>query len=132
MHIRINELGRLYKKLPKEGEFKACHFANNSYEARSIGKMLTELEKAGLLVSRKKDIKGSKLYEHPDKIVRDANNMNLLRYLEYEQKLHSKLTSPKVYTDLREKILQPGSESNDRLARARALHSLNAKNSSNA
>ena len=89
MHINSYELGKLYLKLPKEGEFKAGQFANNQIEARNIGKMLTELEKAGLLISRKKDLYGSKFYERPEKITRDAHNMTILRCLMNERRLRT-------------------------------------------
>ena len=83
------ELGRLYLRLPREGEFRAGQFANSVDDAKFIGKMLTELEKAGLLVSRKKNMSGSKLYEHPEKITRDAHNMTILRCLMNEQRLRT-------------------------------------------
>ncbi len=93
MHIRTHELGNLYTRLPKEGEFKAGHFASNSDEARRIGKMLTELEKQGLIISHKKDSHGSKYYTHTEEVTRGAYNMNLLRYLEQEQRLRAKQIS---------------------------------------
>ena len=100
MPLRAYELGKLYLRLPKEGEFNAGYFASNPDEARSIGKMLTELEKAGLLISRKKDMKGSKFYEHPEKIVRDIDNMAILRCLDREQRLRAKLRTEKVLKEL--------------------------------
>lgn len=92
--MRAYDLGRLYLSLPKAGEFRAGHFASNPDDARRIGKMLTELEKAGLLVSRKKDVTGSKFYEHAEKIVRDTDNMTILRCLEHEQRLRAELRTP--------------------------------------
>jgi hypothetical protein len=77
--ISAYELGLLYSKLPLGKEFTARQFASNPEESRRIGKMLTELEKAGLLVSKSGNRK--KIYEAAEKVVRDSHNMVILRCL---------------------------------------------------
>ncbi len=77
--ITAYELGMLYSKLPLGKEFTAHQFAANPDESRRIGKMLTELEKAGLLIS--KNGNRNKIYEAAEKVVRDCHNMAILRCL---------------------------------------------------
>ena len=42
--MRAYELSKLYLNLPRNGEFRANHFAHDMTNAKRIGKMLTELE----------------------------------------------------------------------------------------
>jgi len=77
--ITAYELGLLYSKLPLDKAFTARQFAANPDESRRIGKMLTELEKAGLLISKNGNRK--KIYEAQEKVVRDGHNMVILRCL---------------------------------------------------
>jgi len=77
--ITAHELGLLYSKLPLGKAFTARQFAASPEESRRIGKMLTELEKAGMLIS--KNGKKSKIYEAPEKIIRDHHNIAILRCL---------------------------------------------------
>ena len=77
--ITAYELGQLYSKLPLGREFTASQFATNPEESRRIGKMLTELEKAGMLISKNGNKK--KVYEVAEEVVRDCHNMAILRCL---------------------------------------------------
>jgi len=77
--ITAYELGLLYSKLPLGKKFTARQFAVNPNESRRIGKMLTELEKSGILISKNGD--KNKIYEVAEKVVRNCHNSAILRCL---------------------------------------------------
>ncbi|MFQ5998815.1 MAG: hypothetical protein ACE5KO_05865 [Candidatus Bathyarchaeia archaeon] len=76
----IYDLGRLYLLLPNEGEFRAKNFANEKSPI-AIGKMLTRLEDAGFLASRRVLEEDAKVYWKIP-VMPDLPNMHLRKCME--------------------------------------------------
>ena len=76
----IYDLGKLYLSLPNDGEFRANNFANGK-SPRAIGKMLTRLEDAGFLASRRVTEEDAKVYWKIP-VLPDLPNMHLRKCME--------------------------------------------------